>query len=226
MRELERKLPADILIKYSSSLQLFKKVFLQKRQDSNKIYSLHEPQTQCISKGKAHKKYEVGNKVSLMQTKNSGVIVGALSMEKNDYDGHTLEPALQQYQQFYKREPKKAIVDLGYRGINKIGEPELITPNKKGHTGYEKTQLRNTHRRRSAIEAGISHLKNYYRLGRNFYRYTAGDTTNLLLAASAYNFKRMINLWKEEFRNFFGFIFYLIQQLFASKKYFYTKLLK
>ena len=174
VRELERKLLADSLTKHFSSLPLFKKVLFQKRHESNKIYSLHEPQTQYISKGKAHKKYKFGNKVSLMQTKNSGVIVGVLSMEKNDYDGHTIEPALQQYQRLHQWEPKKAIVDLGYRRINKIGATEIITPNKKGQTSYEKTQLRNAHRRHSAIEAGISHLKNYYRLGRNFYRYTAG----------------------------------------------------
>ena len=166
-----------------------------------------------------------------MQTQNSGVIVGVrLRRRKNDYDGHTLEPALQQYQRFYKREPKKAIVDLGYRGINKIGETEIITPNKKGQTSYEKTQLRNAHRRRSAIEAGISHLKNYYRLGRNFYRNVAGDSTNLLLAVrqrtdslwrvAVYNFKRMMNIWKEEFRKFFVFIFYIFKQLWAPQKIF------
>jgi len=35
------------------------------RFDKNKIYSVHEPEVECISKGKAGKKYEFGNKVSV-----------------------------------------------------------------------------------------------------------------------------------------------------------------
>lgn len=216
VRELERKLTADALAHHSVSLQLFQRVLAQKRHDKHKIYSLHEPHVECIAKGKVHKQYEFGNKVSVMLTKNSGVIVGALSIENNDYDGHTLAPALEQYQRFHHREPQKAIVDLGYRGIDRIGATEIITPKKKGQTRYEKTQLRNAHRRRSAIEANISHLKNYYRLGRNFYRYITGDATNLLLAASAYNFKRMMNQWSEDGKNIFVFIVLLVKKIFDA----------
>jgi IS5 family transposase len=214
VRELERKLPADALARHSVSLQLFQRVLAQHRHDKNKIYSLHEPHVACIAKGKAHKQYEFGNKVSVMLTKNSGVIVGALSVESNAYDGHTLAPALEQYQRLHQREVQQAIVDLGYRGMDTIGRTEIITPKKKGQTGYEKTQLRHAHRRRSAIEANISHLKNYYRLGRNFYRAIAGDATNLLLAASAYNCKRMMNQWKEEAKNIVVFIFSSLQKFF------------
>jgi len=43
-----------------------------------KIYSIHEPQVVRTSKGKEHKKYEFGNKVSIAKT-DSGVIIGVLS---------------------------------------------------------------------------------------------------------------------------------------------------
>ncbi len=79
VRELERKLPPSL---YQGSLTLFKKVLAQKKADSNKIYSLHEPHVQCISKGKEHKKYEFGSKVSIITTKNTGVIIGAINIEK------------------------------------------------------------------------------------------------------------------------------------------------
>jgi IS5 family transposase len=46
VRELERKLPDRH--NYSESLTLFTKVLNQKRSDKNKIYSIHEPQVQCI----------------------------------------------------------------------------------------------------------------------------------------------------------------------------------
>jgi IS5 family transposase len=57
-------------------------VLAQKKSDTGKIYSLHEPHTQCISKGKKHKKYEFGSKMSLTTTKKSGVIIGALNLKK------------------------------------------------------------------------------------------------------------------------------------------------
>jgi IS5 family transposase len=220
VRELERKLTSDALTRHSTSLELFKRVLAQKRSDSNKIYSLHEPHVQCISKGKEHKKYEFGNKVSLMITKISGVIVGALSLEKNDYDGHTLQPALEQYKRFYNTEPRRAIADLGYRGVDKIGETEVITPKKKATTYYGKVKLRADHRRRSSIEAGISHLKNYYRLGRNFYSHIAGDEINVLLSAAAYNFKRMMRKWKEMFKYFLSFFYSLLRVYFILSKSF------
>ena len=88
VREVERNLPADS--KYQSAIALFKRVLAQKRSDSGTIYCLDEPQVQCISKGKEHKNYEFGNKVSLVHTQNTGVIVGALGF-RNEYDGHTLD---------------------------------------------------------------------------------------------------------------------------------------
>ena len=51
-----------------------------------------------IGKGKEHKKYEFGSKVSIMTTKNSGVIIGAINIEKNNYNAHTLKPAIEQQQ--------------------------------------------------------------------------------------------------------------------------------
>jgi len=213
VRELGRKLPAERFSKHCVSLELFKRVLAQKRNDSNKVYSLHEPAVQCIAKGKDHKKYEFGNKVSVMLTRTTGVIVGALSIEKNDYDGHTLEPALAQYKQFHGTEPKKAIVDLGYRGQNKIGETEIITPRKRATTPHQRAALRSDHRRRSSIEACMSHLKRYYRLGRNFYCAIKGDVTNVLLAAAAHNFKRMMNKWKICFAYFFSLLVIVLQDI-------------
>lgn len=189
---------------------------------------MHELSVECISKGKTDKKYEFGNKVSIMLTKNTGVIVGALSLEKNDYDGHTLEPALEQYKEFYNKEPKKAIVDLGYRGIRKIGQTEVVLPqrtdkqsSKKGKTISEKRTLRQDHRRRSSIEANISHLKNNHRLNRNYYSNIAGDTTNLLLSAAAYNFKRMMRKWTLMIKYFLSNLFSAIRRIFYPQFFYY-----
>lgn len=196
-RELSRKLPPSQLEKYSSELELFKRVLAQKREDKSKVYSLHESHTECISKGKAHKKYEFGNKVSIIIGKRTGIVLGALSLEKNDYDGHTLPEALKQFKKINGYEPKRAIVDLGYKGINKIGETEIIRPeNGKGKSKYLRKKMKEEHRKRAGIEAKISHLKNDYRMNKNYYKGIIGDKVNVLLAASSLNFKICINLFK------------------------------
>jgi hypothetical protein len=38
------------------------RIVSQQRGDKNKVHSLHAPETSCIAKGKAHKKYEFGSK--------------------------------------------------------------------------------------------------------------------------------------------------------------------
>lgn len=202
VRELERNLPPGA---YAKEIGLFKRVLAQKRADKNKVYSLHEPEVQCISKGKEHKKYEFGNKVSVIYTQNTGVIVGAMGF-RNEYDGHTLEPALKQHERLTGSQAKSATVDRGYRGRSKIGETEIATPkpfNSKKLTRYKQTKLRKSFKRRAAIEPVIGHLKADHRLGRNFYKGIFGDNINIMLAAAAFNFKRMMNKWKSSLFDLF-----------------------
>jgi IS5 family transposase len=198
VRDVERKLPADLLANYFPSLSIFKKVLSQKRNDTQKIYSLHEPHVQCISKGKEHKKYEFGSKASIIKTKNTDVIIGALNIPKNDYDGHTLEPAITQQQRLTGHVLKNNFVDRGYRGVKNVLGTNILTPEtKKEKTNYQKQKLRHGFRRRAAIEPKIGHLKSDHRLSRNFYKGIFGDNINVMLAAAAMNFKRMMNKWKK-----------------------------
>lgn len=218
VREVERNLPAQS--KHQSDVVLFKRVLAQKRSDSGKVYSLHEPQVQCISKGKEHKKYEFGNKVSIVHTQNTGVIVGALGF-RNEYDGHTLEKALAQTTHLTGRAPKTATVDRGYKGRSTIGETVVQIPkpfSTKTTTRYKQQKLKRSFRRRAAIEPVISHLKSDHRLSRNFYRGITGDNINIMLSAAAFNFKRMMNIYKKMFFDFFIRLLLIIQQLLLPKK--------
>ena len=119
LRELERKLPSDALARHRDTLQLFRRVHAQKRTDKNKVYSLHEPDVLCIGKGKEHKKYEFGRKASIVVTKTTGIIVGALSFPENIYDGRTLPEVLEQVWQITETCPQVAICDRGYRGLTR-----------------------------------------------------------------------------------------------------------
>jgi IS5 family transposase len=215
VRDLERKLAPN---QYQDVLTLFKTILAQRRDDSNKIYSIHEPHVQCISKGKEHKKYEFGSKVSIITTKKTGVIIGALNLVKNIHDSKTLKPAIKQQQRLTGIVLKNNFVDRGYRGVKKILRTKIIIPDKapRSRTPYQKQKLRNGFKRRAAIEPRIGHLKQDHRLSRNYYSGIKGDNINVLLAAAAMNFKRMINKWKLDPRSFLLELVQTIYQLYKK----------
>ncbi|MGV8877467.1 MAG: transposase [Sphingobacteriaceae bacterium] len=92
---------------------------------------------------------------------------------RNEYDGHTLKPALNQDEQLTGKQAKSAIVDRCYLGRSKIGETEIAISkplNNEKLNKYNQIKLRKGFRRRVGIEPVIGHLKSGYRLGRNFYK--------------------------------------------------------
>jgi IS5 family transposase len=216
VRELERNLAPNH--KHQSALNVFKQILNQTRTSTNKIYSTHEPDVCCISKGKEHKKFEFGNKVSIVYTQNTGVIVGAKSF-RNEYDGHTLESALQQVSKLVGKTPKTATADRGYRGHTNIGETEIQIPkpfNNKTLSKYKQRKLKKSFKRRAAIEPIIGHLKQDHRLSRNYYAKIFGDNINVMLSAAAYNFKRMLNKWKTSFWAPLQMIILIVKNLFQA----------
>jgi len=220
VRELERNLSPGS--RYGSDIDLFKRILNQKKNDKNKIYSVHEPDVQCISKGKEHKKYEFGNKVSIIYTQTTGVIIGAIGF-RNPYDGHTIEPALEQAERLLgKRTIKTLIGDRGYKGKKQIKDTIIEIPkpfSDKKQSQYQQNKLKKQFRRRAAIEPIIGHLKTDHRLNRNFYKGITGDNINVMLAAAAFNFKRMINKWKSFFWLQFKILFdIMIDQWFTQNK--------
>jgi IS5 family transposase len=56
-----------------------------------KVYSVHELEVACIAQGKAGKKYEFGNKVTLAAASRGGWLLGALSLLGNPDDEKTLD---------------------------------------------------------------------------------------------------------------------------------------
>lgn len=211
VRELERKLPAGSLaMKYGSDLELYKRVLCQKRSDSNKVYSLHEPEVKCYTKGKEHKKFEFGSKVSLLITQRTGVIVGALNFTDTLHDSKTLPLAMKQYERLTGREASDVFLDRGYRGVSRINKTMPHTPKPDKNISPAK---RKRFRRRASIEPVIGHLKHDYRMIRNYLKGSSGDSMNLLLSASAMNFKRVMNLWKRGIRVSLLFITSFINQL-------------
>jgi len=171
-----------------------------------------------MSKGKAHKKYEYGCKASIALTQKTGIIVGAMTFKENMYDGHTLIDALKQTEVLTGKAPATATVDRGYKGEKQIGETQIYIPSppKKKDTPYQKSKKRKKFRRRAAIEPIISHLKQDHRVALNYLKGQIGDSINFILAASAFNFKKLMCKLKEEAL----WLFYQGMQICKMKKYY------
>lgn len=195
LRELKRNLGEND--QYAETIALFERVLAQKKNSKQKVYSLHEPEVQCISKGKEHKKYEFGNKVSIIRSE-LGLILGAKSF-RNEYDGHTIEESLNQVKKITGKSIVKLAGDRGYKGKKEINGTEIVIPGvpKSSDSTYQKKQKHKLFCKRAGIEPTIGHLKSDFRLGRNFYKGVFGDSVNVILAAAAYNFKRAMRalLW-------------------------------
>jgi IS5 family transposase len=185
--------------KYKEELDVLYRVLTQKRDDTNKVYSVHEPEVLCISKGKEHKQYEFGNKSSFAYTRTSGIIVGAMAIEGNIYDGRTLKPQLDQVEDLTGGKVKKAIVDRGYKVKGGIADVDIVMPKNLKRESYYLKKMREARcRSRAGIEGLISHLKHDHRMLRNYLSGSAGDQINTILAAAAYNMKKWMRLKREE----------------------------
>ena len=192
--DIARKMDAHQLSFYKKDLELFVRVINQERNDKEKVYSLHEPEVQCISKGKEHKKYEFGNKSAIAKTR-SGLVVSALAFLGNPYDGHTLSAHLEQIRRLTGYTPEEAVTDRGYRGKREVGRTQINIPTAgiPGQSYYQKTKARKKFQKRAGIEPVIGHLKSDHRMIRNFLKGTRGDAINTLMAAAAYNMRHWMN---------------------------------
>ncbi len=189
VRELKRKLNEESLVKHQQKLEIYERVLRQKKEDKDKIYSLHELEVGCIAKGKEHKKYEFGSKVAFAVGQKSNVIKAAVSCKGNPNDNQTVEKTIEQQKKLTGESPKKAYVDRGIKS-QQVGETQVIAPsNGKGKTGAEKAKLRKGFRRRAGIEPIIGHVKSDCGMERNYLKGEVGDQLNAILAASAFNFR-------------------------------------
>ena len=195
IRELRRELPQYCLFEcYQQDFLMYERILRQQSKDTNKIYSLHEPQVYCVAKGKDHKQYEYGSKASIASTAQGNLIVGVVSHEQNRHDNHTLPEILRHVEASRGKAVKQAVCDRGYRGKREVNGTSIILPGKalKQDTRYQRDKKRKQCRRRAAIEPIIGHLKSDFRLIRNYLKGAIGDRINLLMAACAWNLRQWL----------------------------------
>src|SRR6202165_2765050 len=190
IRDIARKIDGDprLETKFALLLSLARRVRAQERgQRGPKVYSLHAPEVECIGKGKPHKPYEFGVKVSgaptLKHSKGGQFVVHAQALPGNPYDGHTLAAVIPAIEQLVGNTIERLHADAGYRGHNAPSEYKF-----KVYTSRQKRRMtpaiKREMKRRAAVEPVIGHTKEEHRMGRNYLAGRPGDANNAVLATA------------------------------------------
>jgi len=191
----DQKIKENLTEVFNSILDQTKQLLAQERNSKNKIYSLHEPDVHCISKGKAHKRYEFGCKVSLAVTNKQGLVVSSEALPGNPYDGHTINTTLASAEKITGVRIDSATVDKGYKGHGIENDPLrnhtkiFISGQRRGITSSIKKQLK----RRSAIEPMIGHMREDGKLGLCRLKGVIGDQLNAILSGAGHNLRLILN---------------------------------
>jgi len=198
IRDVERKLliKNDVSINqlFSVWLERCKRIVTQQKHDKNKLYALHAPEVECISKGKARTPYEFGVKVGIAivaaKGMSKGLVLGARSFVGRPYDGDTLAEQLEQVENITGYKPHTAIVDLGYQARKVTGVEILHRRVGKGkdRTAVQKYWLK----RRQAVEPTIGHMKQDCGMGRCYLQGAKGDAIHAVLCAAGYNLRLLL----------------------------------
>jgi len=198
IRDIGRRIAGDDDLEeiFARELSLARRVLAQDRhQRGRKVYSLHAPEVECIGKGKAHRPYEFGVKVSIATpVKHSAggqFVAHVATLPGNPYDGHTLAQVIPDTQALLGNVLERIIADAGYRGHNAPAEHRFRVYT-AGQRRRVNQQIKREFKRRAAIEPVIGHLKDDHRMGRNYLAHSRGDAINAILAAVGYNFRRLI----------------------------------
>jgi transposase, IS5 family len=193
----------------STLLERAERIRTQQPKDKNKLYALHAPEVECISKGKARNRYEFGVKVSLAVTHKQGLMVGAQRFVGNPYDGHTLAAQISQCNKLIQgagSEVKQAFVDLGYRGVD-ADNPSVEVVHRgriRSMSARQKRQLK----RRQAIEPAIGHVKHDNRMIRCYLRGSIGDALHAISCAAGYNIRWLMRaIMRLGLRGLFALVF-------------------
>jgi transposase, IS5 family len=194
VRDIRRKIEGNQALTdvFRRPLWLAERVATQARRDPlPKIYSLHAPEVECIGKGKAHKPYEFGCKVTVATTNarspGGQFVVHIDALHGNPYDGHTLKAAVETAQAWTGVTVKRIYVDKGYRGHG-LDRFKVWRSGNKAPTEAIRRELR----RRSAIEPVIGHMKNDGLLDRNYLKGREGDRINAILSGAGHNFRLLL----------------------------------
>jgi IS5 family transposase len=162
-RDIGRKIAGDDRLETAFAVALMQALRVREQrqqQHGRKLYSLYAPEVECNGKGKAHRPYEFGVKVSvttlLRHSKGGQFVAHVKALPGNPYDGHTLATVITEMEQQVGATINRVFTDAGYRGHNAPPDYRFriyTAGQKRRMTEQIKRQMR----RRSAVEPVIGH---------------------------------------------------------------------
>jgi len=170
--------------------------------NEEKIFSIFEPHTELLKRGKADKPIEFGHMIQIQQVE-AKFITDYEVFEKKPVEYELLEPTLQRHKELFGQYPQELSADKGYyenmERIDRLSQiVEVVAIGKKGRRTQEQIDretdpaFRHAQRFRAGVEGTISFLKRVlglfrcYNKGWEHYVATVGATVlvhNLLILA-------------------------------------------
>jgi IS5 family transposase len=146
--------------------------------NDEKLFSLFEPHTELLKRGKAGKDIEFGHMIQIQQVGEKFITDYAVYAKK-PVEHTLLEPALAQHRELFGFDPSELSADKGYyQSMDRLRELEktidVVSIAKKGPRTAEETEreqdplFRHAQAFRAGVEGSISFLKRMLRLARCF----------------------------------------------------------
>ena len=172
--------------------------------NDRKLFSIFEPHTELLIRGKAGKPIEFGHMIQIQQVEGKFITHYDVFPHK-PVEHELVEPAIERHRKLFGSYPKALTTDKGYYGSREqlatLREKiDLVAINKKGKRSKEEAQresdpfFRHAQRFRAGVEGTISYLKRTLGLARCYakgwthYASTVGATIfvhNLLILIRA-----------------------------------------
>lgn len=145
-----------------------------------KVYSIFEPHTELIKRGKAGKPVEFGHKVVLSQTRSKFISHWRV-LDAHEEDNHLVDEVLDAHESMFGHLPSVFAADKGfYQSTEQLKELreriDVVALAKKGRrtkeeAAYEKSsEFQDGHRFRAGVEGSISVLKRAFKMRRCLYK--------------------------------------------------------
>lgn len=149
-----------------------------------KVFSLFEPSTEVIRKGKAGKPNEFGKMVKVQEAENQ-IVIDFEVYEQRPNDSDLLIPSIQAHEEKLGCTPHLAAADAGFysaknekeakeKGVKRVCVPSRSTKSAERKREQKKRWFRNGQKWRTGCEGRISVLKRRHGLNRSRYKGEAG----------------------------------------------------
>src|ERR1700675_3047682 len=180
------------------------RIFHHDTRAEGKIFSLFEPSTEIIRKGKAGKPNEFGKMVKLQEAENQ-IVIDYEVYDQRPSDSDLLVPAIETHQAMLGRAPRLVAADAAFysakneaaakaKGVKRVCIPNRSTKSLERRREQKKRWFRNGQKWRTGCEGRISVAKRRHGLNRCRYKGDAGMKRWVGLGVIADN---LINIGRE-----------------------------